>query len=343
MFHSARLKLTGWYLLFIMTVSLSFSGVIWRVLTIEIDRFDRMQRVRIERKLIEGGYYPGTIPQRHFIFEVPFNNELVDEIRHRLVFALALVNGTILLGSAGLGYMLAGRTLKPIKDMVDEQNRFISDASHELRTPLTSLKSAFEVFLRDKTPTLADARTLARESVTDVNKLQSLTDALLSLAQYRKPNGTLPFETVKLDEVVASSIKKVSPLARSKHIEISYTPAELSVKGNAQSLVDLMVILLDNAVKYSAPKKTVTIQAKKTKGFVRITVTDQGMGIDEKDIGHIFDRFYRADTARSKNVKGGYGLGLAIAKHIADMHQGTITVTSRPKQGSTFTVQLPIK
>src|SRR3989344_3853916 len=129
MFKSARLTLTAWYLAIIMVISIAFSLMIYRVLLIEVIRFERAQRVRIERRM------------QFFNSPIPVSLELIEEIKQRLIFRLFMVNIGIMVISGGLGYFLAGRTLKPIKEMVDEQNRFISDASHELRTPLTSLKS----------------------------------------------------------------------------------------------------------------------------------------------------------------------------------------------------------
>src|SRR3989344_1252263 len=119
MFKSARLKLTAWYLLIIMLISLSFSGVIYRVLTREFERFERMQRFRIERR------FSDVIMPQNFMhrFPLPFDPELIKEIRQRLLFTLVLINGGIFLVAGGLGYFLAGRTLNPIKEMVDEQNR----------------------------------------------------------------------------------------------------------------------------------------------------------------------------------------------------------------------------
>ena len=107
---------------------------------------------------------------------------------------LIIVNSGILILSGGMGYVLSGLTLKPIKDMMDEQNRFISDASHELKTPLTSLKIAFEVYLRGKNPTPQETKTLITESIDEVNKLQSLSESLLQLAQYEKPQEKMVFK-----------------------------------------------------------------------------------------------------------------------------------------------------
>jgi two-component system, OmpR family, sensor histidine kinase CiaH len=336
MFHSARLKLTAWYLLIIMTISVMFSIIIYHDLSQEINRFEQIQRNRIERRLLENFPAPPPMP-------LPTANpELLIETNHRILLMLTLVNTGIFILSGGLGYFLSGLTLKPIKDMMEEQNRFISDASHELRTPLTSLKIAFEVYLRGKKPTPQEAKTLITESIDEVNKLQSLSESLLLLAQYEKPREQMVFEKVSLSHVVTLAVKKIKPIADHKKIGIISKTQDITVKGNTYSLIDCLVILLDNAIKYSKEGSNVSVTVGKTDSNASISVTDHGIGIATNDIPHIFDRFYRADSARIKASTGGYGLGLPIAQKIVDTHKGTIQVKSKVNVGSTFTIRLPV-
>jgi len=268
--------------------------------------------------------------------------ELVEEIKRRIILILIAVNSGILLVSGGFGYVFAGRTLKPIQDMLDEQNRFITDSSHELRTPLTSLKSAMEVNLRDKHLTLKGAKVLITESISEVNKLQSLSDELLQLAQYQKTQDLAKFEKLSLANLVKKAIRKIKPIAKQKNMLIQNNTLDIEIDGSKHGLCDLFTILLDNAIKYSPEKASVTISSQKNDGSIEISVADQGIGIDKKDIPHIFDRFYRTDVARSKTNAGGYGLGLSIAKKITDIHHGSINVKSKPDKGSVFTIRLPI-
>lgn len=342
MFGKARLKLTTWYLLIIMLVSVGFSVVIYKVLTVELDRFSRLQRLRIERRLESGEFTPLESRFRNAPPRVFIDPELADETKHRLVLFLIIVNGGILFVSGGLAYFLAGKTLRPIKNMVDEQNQFITDASHELKTPLTSLKSAMEVHLRDKHLSLKDAKTLIGENLEEVNKLQSLSEGLLQLAQYQKPNNNTKFEKVSIAQIIKKSIQKIKPQAMRKVITIEDKSHDFEFEGDQYRLAELLVILLDNAVKYSPQGKHVTITSERTGGSLLIVISDQGIGIDQKDLPHIFDRFYRADSARSKDQAEGYGLGLSIAKKIVEAHHGAITVESKLGEGSTFTVRLPV-
>ena len=344
MFQTARIKLTAWYLLIIMCVSFSFSAVIYRVLTREVERFARAQRFRIEHPLQD------TLQPRMQAFEnsqptirVMLDPDLIAETNKRILWSLVSLNGIIIILSGGLSYLLAGRTLNPIRQMVDEQNQFISDASHELRTPLTSLKSALEVNLRDKNLTLAQSKKIMAENITEVNNLQALSDSLLQLAQVQTPHAKQLFESVEIEKVIKDAIEKLSVISKNNHVTIKSRIKSSSVLGNPYSLTDLFVILLDNAIKYSGKSKEVTIEANVKDGNTIIQITDLGVGISEHDLPHIFDRFYRADAARTNSAIRGYGLGLSIAKQIVHMHKGTIRVQSEIKKGTTLIVTLPQK
>lgn len=341
MFHSARLKLTAWYLLIIMSVSILFSGIIYRVLTIEITRFERMHRLRIQEQLEEGiEIPPPPVPQR--IRDMIEDPELVEETKERVLYSLLILNGSILFVSGVLGYLLAGRTLRPIKEMTDEQKRFISDASHEIKTPLTSLKTAFEVFLRSKKKNIKEAEEIIQDSIAEVDKLQSLSDALLRLSNFEKPNPSIMNDQISIDKAVRAAVKKASYLAKSKSISIETHIEEFTIKGNYDSIVDLIVIILDNAVKYSSEKTSIEIASKGTSSGGIIEIKDHGIGIQQQDLKHVFERFYRSDAARTKTHGNGYGLGLSIAKKIVTLHNGQISVTSESGKGTTITVQLPI-
>ena len=151
MFQKTRIKLTAWYLLIIMLVSISFSAVIFKMLTAELDRLEHVEILRIQRQF----------PPPPLLLDP----ETIEEVKGRLLLRLLSVNLFILAGSALAGYFLAGRTLRPIAEMIEEQNRFISDASHELRTPLTALKSEIEVNLRNKNMTLVESKNLLRSNL----------------------------------------------------------------------------------------------------------------------------------------------------------------------------------
>lgn len=325
MFEKARLKLTAWYLLIIMLISIAFSAAIYRVLVVEFERVERIQRLRRELQ----------IP---FQFRRPvIDPEVLQESENRLKATLILINLAIL-GAAGVaGYFLAGQTLKPIQEMVDEQSRFITDASHELRTPLTSLKSEIEVNLRDKDLNLTDAKKLLRSNLEEVNNLQYLSDNLIKFTQYQK-TGTQDFTEVNLKDLSEEAQRKVSSLAQREEIKINNTIHSYVFQGDRQSLIELFVIFLDNAIKYSPEGKTVRLSSQVQDRFIEIKIADQGIGIADKDLPHLFDRFFRVDKSRSKTEVEGYGLGLSIAKQIVDEHHGSISVQSKLGKGTVFTI-----
>ncbi len=344
MFASARLKLTAWYLLIIMVISIAFSVGMYRVLTGELDRVERMQRYRQQRNFQEG---VEIFPRRPIL-----DPELVTETKNRIRAILILVNLGILAASSTAAYFLAGKTLKPIKEMVDEQNRFITDSSHELRTPLTSLKSEIEVGLRDKKLTLTEARKLLESNLEEVNNLQYLSDNLIKMTQYQTINDRVYFGQISTGDIISEALKKVSKLSKQKKIDIKNRVNNFSLNGDRNSLVELFVILLDNAIKYSDKNKTVILSVVKdiyssplaqNDKYIVIEVKDQGAGISKDEIPHLFDRFYRGDKSRAKSDTPGYGLGLSIAKQIVEKHRGKISVESIEGKGSTFTIQIPLK
>jgi len=329
MFKRARIKLTAWYLLIIMLISMSFSMVIYRVLTSELDRLERVERIRVERRL----------PQ--LLTPTFFDPDILAETKQRLVLSLVAINAMILAGSAIAGYFLAGRTLEPIADILEEQNLFVTNASHELRTPLTSLKAEIEVNLRNKSLTINEAKKLLQSNLEEVNNLQELSDNLIRLTQFQNGNTSLPVTRVQLSSSVNEAIRRVTLAAKTKRVSITSAVPNLMLTGNAVLLTELFIILLDNAVKYGARGKKINIDAKKTDDHIEIRVTDQGSGIRKEDIPHLFDRFWRADKSRTKTDIQGYGLGLSIGKQIVERHHGTIRVESSLGMGTTFIVTLP--
>jgi two-component system, OmpR family, sensor histidine kinase CiaH len=349
LFQSARLKLTAWYLLIIMLISISFSMVIYRALTSEFHRVLKIEAMRQKglwvphNELFTIPLSPNDpVPARGVIIASP-NLEVISDAQNRLKNFLLLLNLGILGVSGAAGYFLAGRTLKPIKEMVDEQNRFITDASHELRTPLTSLRSEIEVGLRDKKLDLKNAKKLLFSNLEEVNNLQYLSDNLIKLAQNQNTNGNQFYEKILLKEIINEALKKVAKLSKNKKITIKDETQSFTLFGEKQSLIELFVILLDNGIKYSSVGTIINLTSEKTKEFVSIKVADQGPGISKEDLPNLFERFYRADKSRAKSEISGYGLGLSIAKQIVEKHHGTIKVESELGKGSHFLINLPVK
>jgi two-component system, OmpR family, sensor histidine kinase CiaH len=332
MFKSARLKLTLWYLLIIAFISISFSGVIYRSLTYELDRVEQMQRSRVDRIYIlnDDAIRPPYL-----------DPQLITETKDRIKLTLLFINLAIIGGSTVAGYFLAGRTLNPIEDMVEEQKRFVSDASHELRTPLTALKTEIEVALRDKKLNLSDSKSLLKSNLEEVDKMQKLSNYLLTLNHYQGNSNQVSLKKVNLKDVVEKSVTTLAPLAKKKEILITTKLNPVYVHSNEEALVELTKILLDNAIKYTHEKGKISLMIKKEGSKAILQVHDNGIGIRATEIPYIFNRFYRADLSRAKNKIEGFGLGLSIAKNIVDLHRGKVSVASVPQKGTTFTITFP--
>lgn len=195
--------------------------------------------------------------------------------------------------------------------------------------------------MRDKHATAKDAQSLIKSNLEEVNALQTLSDSLLILAKAQGTKPVLNVEDLSLKTAAESAIDKVSPLAKQKHVLIKPNLQEVKLQGDKQEITRLMVIFLDNAIKYSEENQEISIKTYLEANYAKLVIKDHGMGIVEKDLPHIFDRFYRADKSRSQS--SGYGLGLSIARQIIQEHYGAVNVESRVSKGTTFTVSLPIK
>jgi signal transduction histidine kinase len=334
-FKSAYLKLTVIYVVIVMVISFAFSVLLYQISSSELNR-----GLGRQGEVLRNLPPPEFVPQSRVALEKTRIAQL-EESNNHLRTNLIYFNLLILFVSGGLSYFLARRTLRPIEEMVDIQNRFTADASHELRTPLTAMKTEIEVSLRDKKLNISDAKKLLGSNLEEIGKLETLSNELLSLAKYQDIEE-LPFEKVNLKEVVDGALGKVEALAKNKEIKFDSELVDVETKANRQSLVELAVILLENAVKYSPKDSKIAITTETRDKHAYIKVQDWGIGIKEADIPFIFNRFYRADISRSKEVMEGYGLGLSIAKKIVEKHHGKIEVESKPDSGSTFTVGLPV-
>jgi two-component system sensor histidine kinase CiaH len=331
-FHSAAVRLTSWYLLIIMVLSFSTSFALYHVSS------DDLQQ-NAERQV---GYFRGLIGSENAKdFASLRQKQLNEDLRH-LKANLILFNFLVLVGGGAVAYGLARRTLRPIEDALEAQTRFTADASHELRTPLTAIQAENEVTLRMRNLTKTQAIAQLKSNLEEVEKLKALSDGLLALASTDADNDLT--KSVNVKEIIELARDRVAKQAKLKKVEVAGNAIDKSllVRGNQQNLIDLLVILLDNAIKYSRQGGKVKIDAKKESKLATISVIDQGPGIKKSQLPYIFDRFYRTDASRYKSQAGGYGLGLAIAKKIADRHDGVIEVRSAPNKGSVFNLKLPL-
>lgn len=337
MMRSVALRLTLFYLAIIMALSIGFSLFIYRISSNEITRSFATHTTAGG----QAGFIQFISPDRFDDFDA-LRTQQQEESEHALRVNLVLLNlGTLVLGAA-LSYSLARRTLGPIEEAFEAQGRFTSDASHELRTPLTAMQTSIEVGLRNPKLTLKDAKGLLDGTLDEVKKLTALSNGLLKLTRSNGNGRDIPMKPVSLKKVARDAINQLELAAANKEIMLSNNVTDIKVLGDEISIKEVVVILLDNAIKYSDPKKTIELASRVQGKTASISVTDHGPGMKATDTLYIFDRFYRADQSRSREHIEGYGLGLPIAKQIVEMHGGSIEVKSKLGVGSTFIVKLPL-
>jgi two-component system OmpR family sensor kinase len=224
----------------------------------------------------------------------------------------------------------------------NSRNQFVSNASHELKTPLSTMKVLSETLIYQEPPDPG----MTKEFLTDINReidrLNATVDDLLTLVHFDSNKIELRTVRARLDQIVASTIHRLQPLAQNKGIALKYVEAaEIECLCDDRKLEQVFYNLVDNALKYTPEGGEVRVSVSREGHSAVIRVADNGIGIPKADQMHIFDRFYRVDKARAR-VTGGTGLGLSIVKQIMRLHGGTVTLDSEENKGSVFTVDLPI-
>lgn len=332
-----------------MIISSLFSAIIFQGVSRDIEQgFKRgINRMQMEQFAQENGLElppPGTM-RRKFVDDQlrnqDFFSEDIENAKKRLLSTIIITNSIILLLSAISSYYLAGQTLKPIKTAYSQQKRFIADASHELKTPITALKTSLEVNLMDKKLDKI-TQNILRENLEDVTNLENLTHYLLKLASQKDLKKI--FLPTNIYTQAQKAVKQLKPLADKKCQQLNLISKfkDINVMGDENSLFELILIFLDNAIKYTPEKGNITLKLSKYKKHISIVICDTGIGIDPKNIPHIFDRFFQEESSRSKQTDSGFGLGLSVAKQIIDQHKGDISVKSEKGKGSEFTIKFPL-
>jgi len=228
-----------------------------------------------------------------------------------------------------------------LRDSFSQVRQFSGDASHELRTPLTIMRGEIELALRSsKTP--EEYRRILQSSLEEILRMSAIIENLLMLARADQGSYHAEFSEIDLRSLVEELFEDGAALAERKKIHVTLkSVVPLTIVGDKVRLRQLFLNLLDNAIKYTPEGGSVSLSVEQQNGSAVFQIEDTGIGIPEEEQGKIFDRFYRVDKARSREA-GGSGLGLSIAKWIAELHRGTITVESELDRGSVFTVHLPL-
>lgn len=276
------------------------------------------------------------------VLEVGRSVEPEREALRRLVFILGGGGAVGLVLALVGGFFLAGRALRPIGNAMNRQRAFVADASHELRTPLSLIRANAELLQRHPGEPVRANMPALNDIIREIDGLGALVGQMLTLAKADTGGTPFAFTQVALHDLVEDVGKQVKVLADKKGLQLDVrVDGPARVRGDEVRLRELLLILLDNAIKFTDAAGTVGLTLEADGGKAVVRVTDSGSGIPPEALPHVFDRFYRADKARSR-AEGGAGLGLAIAKWIVEGHRGSIRVDSYPGRGTTFTVELPL-
>lgn len=337
LFRSARWNLTLFYLGIIALFNLAVTLSVRVYAEHEFLRANLAQRSEVQQWAVDFFQFPGDYTA---IDIAGIQDAQAAVVRQHLNQGLLVINMLSLAIGGLLSYWFAGRALKPIEDAHEAQARFTADASHELRTPLANMRLENEVFLRQKQISEPEARDQIASNLEEIQRLERLSSNLLSLHQY----GTVALERspIAVGAMVDTAVRSIEAAAKAKKVKISQDIQPAMVQAHQDSMVQLMDILLDNALKYGARGGRVWISGRVQAGSAYVlTVRDKGPGLAPEDIPYLFDRLYRGDKARSTKISG-YGLGLALAKEIAFANGATVTAANHPEGGACFELTLDL-
>lgn len=263
-----------------------------------------------------------------------------DNFNRRWRSAVLEINGLMLLLAIGASYFLARRSLEPLSDVLETQEQFAAELAHELKTPLATVLLELESFARSHDNITAAQKRELRKMAQSIRDVGQLTEQTLSLMAVERDEQPLKSEPCDLAAIAREAASLIEPAAREKSIKLT-APADgataIVVTGRALQLRQLVTILLDNAIKFTPKGGQVTVMAQAANGKGSLTVKDTGPGIPIEEQAKIFERWYQRD-----GEQGGAGLGLAIARRIAETNGGTLTVVSEVDGGASFTLAMPL-
>ncbi len=238
-------------------------------------------------------------------------------------------------------YIISKRALQPIIENWKKQTEFVQNASHELRTPLTIIQTKQELLLQEPNKKIIDKSEDIMLTLNEAKRLSKMTKDLMTLARADSEQIDLAKEEVNVDEFIQKLVMPYKEFAEmeEKKVELDLNLQE-SIFMDRNKIHQVMVILLDNAIKYTKPNDTITIHTERKEGKCIIEVKDTGIGISEEGLKHVFERFYREDKARSRKT-GGTGLGLSIAQYLVSLHKGSIKIIHNEPKGTRVIIKLP--
>lgn len=329
-------------------VSINRSGELTAASGGYYDLTDKSAILEIILLAIETSEETGLLSQYNLRFckkTTPFGQSIVFvDISSELATMRSLVKSCIFIGLVSfflflcLSFLLARWAIRPVEQAWIQQRQFVADASHELKTPLTVIMTNAEL-LQSPDYGETERSRFADSILTMSHQMRDLVESLLELARVDNGAAKMVFSQLNFSELVSDGLLPFEPVYFEKDLVLeSEIEDGLRVKGSQSHLKQVLDILLDNAAKYSSPRGTVTVQAKRQGGHCLLSVSSPGDPISKEDLKNIFKRFYRIDKARSMNHS--YGLGLSIASSIVKEHRGKIWAESTDSL-NTFFVQLP--
>jgi signal transduction histidine kinase len=322
-FKIAVVRLTALYTTGVFVILLVLTGLVYGLFSTKIDEIQEEQESHLSED--KGNLEEAQEP-------------LIEKLSENLFDILIFSDTLLLFLTVFISYFLARMTLAPLEDTYQKQKRFIADAAHELRTPLAVLKAGEEVLLQQER-TIEEYKRFTTESLDEVNRLIGLSNDLLHLAQ--QADLKQQHERVSLSNIVHRQCESMRLYAQTKHVELSlHLDEHVFILGRSNDLSRLILNLLKNAIDYNKQNGTVRVSLIEKDTKVVLTIEDTGIGISPKDIPHIFERFYKADSSRTQNASGS-GLGLSIAREIVEEHKGSIYLESRLGAGTVCTVRFP--
>ncbi len=316
LFQAARLKLTGFYILTMAIIMIVFSGIVYYAIAANIN--DNVE-----------GNFQDEASQQVFV------TKTIEGLRNEII----LIDFGVLVAISAMSYFAAGKTLRPIKNALEAQQRFSADASHELLTPLTVIRSEAEVALENKA-ILAESKKSIVNIVEEVDSMTQVVEDLLALSRSDDVAAIPALSRIEMPKLVVEVADKMKQLAVTKGVSLVISePISGAVLGGGNDLRRAVRNILDNAIKYTPQGGNVRISFRNEGQQIAAIIEDDGMGIAGEDLKHIFEPFYRADKARPQ---GGAGLGLAIVKKIMEQHGGSVDVVSTFGKGTTVSLTCPL-
>lgn len=284
-------------------------------------------------------YYKASFGSSYSVIAFADYSAASEEISATIIFTILLFSGTMLIFLL-ISIWLSGYAMRPVAKAWAQQQQFVADASHELKTPLTAILATNNILLSNPDLTIREQEKWIENSQAEANHMKDLIANMLFLAKSEDEQVQLVLSEISLSDIVTDTTLQFEPVAFENGTLIDSSIEEaITIQGDLTQMRQLVHILIDNACKYAGESGYVKVCLRREGGTIKLEVCNSGKPIPAEDLPHIFERFYRSDKARTQqNQSGGYGLGLAIAKSIADRHKAQISAASSEEGGTTFTV-----